>query len=1502
MMNTSPARETWPFRLAATQGLRSDLSVFAVVLVCYVAGASAAWHSFGATADLAFFPPAGVTVAAMVLLPRRRWWLVVAAIVVGESGVDLANGLSVALSAGYVAANVVEPLVGASLFVWFTQGDTRLDRRGGMRWFLVSAVVAGPMAGGVIGGVTRAADSDVMWWEAAFHWLTGDGLGVLAVGAPILAMRGVAMPRGRRLWEAVATLCGTLILTALIYWVWGIPPTILLLPPLVWVALRFGTPGVLVVSAGVAAVANVATAAGHGLFATLDVSPQTELTMGQLYLATMIVTVWFLAVETSERAGIVAEHARQRVVLEQAQFRRTIGELGTRLLSAVSLDDVVRAFGSVVAERFEVSVVSLGRYDSELDRFRVVSDSLPDTTCAVAATWSSGTPAPGPVAMRLGAPIWVCGREELVRRFPAVSERAVPLDIEAVGVLPLAGVDRGYILVGRRQRPFDDDERDVLMSMSRIIAEAVERVELFDAEHAALAEAQAANAKVTVLLAEAKGNADRLRESEDRFRRLADEGPLMVWVHDAYGNQEWVNDTFCEFFGVDRNTMKAGQWQILVHPDDVDGYVAAFALAVTERRRFHASARVRDRHGDWRWVDSWAQPRFEVHGRFLGHVGASADVTDRRRAEVDLATAHAFVTEVTSLVPGVISVLDLETGRNVFTSRQTLVTLGYDPDEVIALGEGFVSTVLHPDDAGVFAANLDSVRDLSDGEATSIDYRFRHKDGSWRWFRTVATPLRRTIDGIVAQVASLSIDVTEQKAHEAEMAAAALLDALRARLADALQDLAGTSVLEAAAAEILAEHLGSIRAHFVEVDQLGTDRTVPDLELAVIPGALVSDVEAWSVSLARLVRDGKVVAVNEITSDPRVTVAVRRAATAAGIASVVAHPLRVGQRATRVLVVVRSDRHAWQPHELKMIEETSERTFHAVERDHQRQTHERQRRRAALIADVAVGLEAQTTVAGAAQELAELLVRDLADYATVETFGAEHQLLGLAHRNPEHVDVLRELRTRHRLHIDDAHAAEQVARSRQPQLLANITASVRAEFAIEASTAALLAELATCSHITIPIDLDETRTGALLVGLSDTDRDPYTHDDLDFLTDLARRVEIMLATSRLRQREHQIAITLQHALLPDETRWHPAAVVEARYQAASDHLQVGGDWFDTYAWPDHIGVMVGDVVGHSLASAAAMGRLRAAASALATAGTPSPAALATALDRFAHSPDGVNYATAAIVIVDPTTGTLTYTCAGHPPPLVITPDRQVIRLDRATSPPLGAFVPTARNEATLALEPGSLVVLYTDGLIERRRQSIDLGLHRLRTSLLDRFDQSTADIVEGIISDLTADQPAEDDIAVAVFRYTPVLAALHLEIPARADQLAELRSKIRLWLTERHIGPNDHASILTAIGEACTNAIDHAYRATHHRPEPNHDTSSTDIVTIDLSDHGPELVARVVDLGTWRPFGPHSADRGFGTDIMRALSRRYERSATDHGGTIITLSLPVSNRRQLVDR
>lgn len=106
-----------------------------------------------------------------------------------------------------------------------------------------------------------------------------------------------------------------------------------------------------------------------------------------------------------------------------------------------------------------------------------------------------------------------------------------------------------------------------------------------------------------------------------RFQAMANELPVVLWVQDEQGNQQWVNDTFCSYFGVTRAEMQADRWRMLVHPDDGPGYVDAYQEALRTQRPFHASTRVRDHQGRWRWLESWGRARFDRDGRFIGHLG-----------------------------------------------------------------------------------------------------------------------------------------------------------------------------------------------------------------------------------------------------------------------------------------------------------------------------------------------------------------------------------------------------------------------------------------------------------------------------------------------------------------------------------------------------------------------------------------------------------------------------------------------------------------------------------------------------------------------------------------------------------------------------------------------------------------------------------------------------------------------------------------------------------------
>jgi len=127
-----------------------------------------------------------------------------------------------------------------------------------------------------------------------------------------------------------------------------------------------------------------------------------------------------------------------------------------------------------------------------------------------------------------------------------------------------------------------------------------------------------------------------LRESESRFRVMADGLPLVIWVHDAQGHLQFVNKAYCEFFGVTPEQIAGTGWQPLVHPEDLAAYAGEFSACVRDRRPFHAEVRVHSLAGQWRWLESHALPRFSESGEFLGMVGSSPDITDRKAIEQEL--------------------------------------------------------------------------------------------------------------------------------------------------------------------------------------------------------------------------------------------------------------------------------------------------------------------------------------------------------------------------------------------------------------------------------------------------------------------------------------------------------------------------------------------------------------------------------------------------------------------------------------------------------------------------------------------------------------------------------------------------------------------------------------------------------------------------------------------------------------------------------------------------
>ena len=252
-----------------------------------------------------------------------------------------------------------------------------------------------------------------------------------------------------------------------------------------------------------------------------------------------------------------------------------------------------------------------------------------------------------------------------------------------------------------------------------------------------------------------------------------------------------------------------------------------------------------------------------------------------------------------------------------------------------------------------------------------------------------------------------------------------------------------------------------------------------------------------------------------------------------------------------------------------------------------------------------------------------------------------------------------------------------------------------------------------------------------------------------------RARELQDVNERLRRahaHDREVALALQAAMLPAPTPvgHHRAAV---RYRPAVGTLNVCGDWYDLVDLPgDRIAVAVGDVVGHGLRAAGVMGQLRSALSAAARV-ADGPARAVEALGLYARHVDGAESSTVVKIFIDWATHTLTYSSAGHPPPALLDPDGTVTFLDRATDPPLGARPEhVARPQASTSFAEGATLVLYTDGLIERRHEDIDVGLARLTDSLV-RYGQSDPEaLADALLADLLPPTGTTDDTALVVLR------------------------------------------------------------------------------------------------------------------------------------------------------
>ncbi len=440
------------------------------------------------------------------------------------------------------------------------------------------------------------------------------------------------------------------------------------------------------------------------------------------------------------------------------------------------------------------------------------------------------------------------------------------------------------------------------------------------------------------------------------------------------------------------------------------------------------------------------------------------------------------------------------------------------------------------------------------------------------------------------------------------------------------------------------------------------------------------------------------------------------------------------------------------PHEF----DEEERTFMLTAAQHAAQTfdharvYEDQRRAAERLSFLAAAsellsgsLDPDTTM----QNLANLAIRELGDWCAIDLADEEMGLrnVATAHVDPELVRLASEFRERYPVDPDSPTGTPNVIRTGKSELYEEIPDEMLVEAAEDAEHLEMMREIGLESGMVVPLAARGRVLGAITFVSSNPDRH-FGEADLELAEDLARRAALAIDNAMLFRHEHDAAVTLQRSLLPESLPELPGVEFAARYLPAAPGLEVGGDWYDVTVLGDGRAAMtIGDIAGRGIKAAAVMGHVSGVVRAFVLDGEPPDEVMerANLVMREAAQPQ---MATAVQLELDVESGHMEYVRAGHPPALLRLADGTVERLAGEGTQPLGIFDDLDCRTHRVDFPPGSLLLLYTDGLIERSDRDFDEELENLAEALA----QGPAD-AEGCLRSLAerfSPETIRDDVAM----------------------------------------------------------------------------------------------------------------------------------------------------------
>ncbi|WP_369257187.1 SpoIIE family protein phosphatase [Geodermatophilus amargosae] len=788
--------------------------------------------------------------------------------------------------------------------------------------------------------------------------------------------------------------------------------------------------------------------------------------------------------------------------------------------------------------------------------------------------------------------------------------------------------------------------------------------------------------------------------------------------------------------------------------------------------------------------------------------------------------AEERFTTMADLAPALIWVAD-GTGRREFLNAAWTAFTGRSVEA--ERGEGWQAG-LHPDDARRYTATVAAA--TTAGEGWEVEFRLRRADGAHHWLLERAVPIGGTAGGWVGSCTDINARYreTERQTLLAEVGTA--LD----RETEVDRQLAGLArlVVDRRLADVCTARVVGPDGRLRYVGLAGLEGDVDRPAHLEPHGGLGVEVLETGASVLRPHLSGP-----------------RHDGIRLDLSSALLVPLTVRGRVRAVLALGRrDDAPPFHDDDRALAEEIAARAALALDNALLLADERAAARRLGLLQRVTAELSAATTpveVAKAAAASVLSLTGEGSRVGVYEVDDAGRALRLLARSGPP---------------ADDRERWTEIPLSTPVA----VTTAVTGRRAVWIDDVPDRGDGGPRSVVALPLLVAGRVVGVVGVGAAEAGR--LGTAERGMLLAVAEQCASALDRARLYRAEQDIASVLQLSLLPAAVPRLERLALAAEYLPGAAGTSAGGDWYDVVELGGgRVAIAVGDVVGQGPAAAAVMGQLRSALSTALLQGC-APAEALELLDRFAARLPGALASTAACLVLDWVAGTVRWARAGHLPPLLVT-DGAATFLEEGGGAVLGAPGRRPYVEGGTTVKPGTTLLLYTDGLVERRGESLDTGLRRVAEAAARLGGAEPHRLTRALLAEVLDDSALPDDVAVIAARLTP--EPLHEVLRADPARLRGVRRRVTAWALAAGLTGDSLDDLQLALGEALANAVEHAYAATAGEGRCEYRLERAADGSIDVC---------VRDEGVWRPAPADRGHRGRGLELISALAADVEVART----------------------